>query len=841
MRKINIDKSWRFGHGLYGGLASFFGSDSSVEVNLPHDYMIAENVSETAPAGPASGFYTAGVAYYTKLLFLPDEWKDQEIYLNFDGVMMNATVDINGCKAAMQHYGYAPFFVNITPYVYFGKENRITVTVNPSMQPNSRWYSGAGIFRSVELLHMPKLHIAPNGIFGYTSQIEYDTQGHPLTAFLKTEVTVENHTLENKLVNVEVFLTPDGTDTPVICRSQKIQVNPASSETARLSVVLDQPQLWNADSPDLYQLHARVTELGTFITHFVPSETQLSDEASVLFGIRTVTVDSRHGLRINGKTTKLKGGCLHHDNGILGAVSLYDAEYRKLSRLKEIGFNAIRTTHNIPSSVFLEACDRLGLFVFAEAFDAWGIMKQPGDYNLFFDTDWKQDLRAFLTRDRSHPSIIIWSTGNEITERGGLNNGYSLAAQLADFTHALDPSRPVSNGICSFWSGLDDQLTAEYLQKVIAEMNGSAQSVQNVDLDSDDLLWENYTEPFTNGLDLVGYNYMEDKYLKDHELYPDRVILGSENFPKEIGKNWPMVERLPYVVGDFTWTACDYIGEAGIGKSVFVEKEDPRLKMGSMALASHTSGFPWRLANDADLSITGELLPQGAYRSIVWGSKETALYSYAPETFDKQEIISRWGFTAAQKNWSWKNADGKPMKVVVFSNADEVVLLLNEHIVGTLHQGESLAVENLPKSFVFDVVYEPGTLTAISYSAGKELSRDSLTTVGPPAAIRLLSESDQLTANGHDLAYLSVEIVDSLGNIIPDGTVPVSVSISGSGELLGFGSSNPITSENYTSGCFTTYRGKALAIVRSAYETGSVLLEACADGFPTAVLSLPVI
>ena len=283
MRNQNIDQCWQFQHGLYDEFPDAEKAKSIREVNLPHDYMIESNVSESAASGPASGYYTQGVAYYTKLIDIPQEWEQEVVYLHFDGIMMNATVDINGCKAILQHNGYIPFSVNITPYLYFGKKNRVTITVAPSMQPNSRWYSGAGIFRSIELLHMPKLHIASDGIFGYTKSIEYDTLGNPVCAYLHTEVAYLNLTLEN-------------------------------------------PELWDVENPNIYKLHARVTDLGVFKTHFVPSEKNTTDETSVLFGVKTITADVKHGLRINGKTVKLKGGCIHHDNGMLGAVSLYDAE-----------------------------------------------------------------------------------------------------------------------------------------------------------------------------------------------------------------------------------------------------------------------------------------------------------------------------------------------------------------------------------------------------------------------------------------------------------------------------------------------------------------------------------
>ena len=838
MRSINIDRAWKFNHGLYAGFGALMGRDTSVEVNLPHDYMIESEVKPDAAAGPAGGYFTEGVAHYTKLMDIPAEWENDIVYLSFDGVMMNATIDVNGGKAALQHYGYAPFCVDITPYIYCGKENRVTITVNPSMQPNCRWYSGAGIFRSVSLIHVPKLHIANDGIFAYTKSIEYDEAGKPLAACMASRINIVNKTLENKMALVKVWLTADGDDAILVERQAKIHVNPNAEETAYISLTLDAPLLWDCDDPNLYRLYASVTDLGEFRTHHLEKENGTTDEADTLFGIRTITVDARHGLRINNKTVKLKGGCLHHDNGILGAVSLYDAEARKLSILKKIGFNAVRTTHNPPSAAFMEACDRLGIYVFDEAFDAWGIMKQPGDYNMFFETDWEKDLTAFIMRDRNHPSVIIWSTGNEIPERGGLNNGYTLATKLANHVKSLDMSRPVSNGICSFWNGLDEELTAINMQKLMALMSGEPAGVQNVDFGTEDLSWETCSEAFTNGLDIVGYNYMEDKYPRDHELYPERVILGSENYPKEIGKRWPMVESSDYVVGDFTWTACDYIGEAGIGKSVFMTRDDPRLKMGPTALMSHTSEFPWRLANDADVDINGNILPQGYYRSIVWGSEATALFSYDPATYGQTELLSMWGFTAPLRNWSWAGHEGKPVKLVVFSRAEEVEILVNGVSIGRKKAGEALAIEDLPLSFVFEAKYEPGEVVAISYTDGREVSRDVMATTGAPAKLVIVPEKIETVADGHSLIYVPVEVHDENGCLVNDAALSLNASVSGSGELLGFGSANPITAENYTTGRFTTYQGRALAIIRSGYVPGEITLTVKAEGLGKACCSI---
>lgn len=824
MRNINLDTGWRFDHGLYGGISSLMGQDNARLVNLPHDYMIESNVTPDAPAGPASGYFTEGVAHYSKHIHIPAEWQGESVFLKFDGVMMNATVDVNGGKVALQHYGYVPFHVDITPYIYFDKDNRVTITVNPSMQPNSRWYSGAGIFRSVELIHVPKLHIAPDGIYGYTKSIEYDTNGNPEVAYLAAEITLENQTLDTKMAQVEVYLTKDKDKEVVLSRAGKIQIDPNSQETAYISLTLDQPELWDVDTPNLYQLHAKVTDLGSFITHHVEISDGLSDEDAVLFGIRTINANTRHGLQINGKTVKLKGGCLHHDNGILGAVSLYDSEYRKLAILKSIGFNAVRTTHNPPSAAFMEACDRIGMYVFDEAFDAWGIMKQPGDYNMFFESDWEKDLTAFIKRDRNHPSVIIWSTGNEIPERGGMNKGYTLATKLANHVRTLDHSRPISNGICSFWSGLDDELSEASHKKFLAQLSGESINVQNMDFGAEDLSWETISEAFTNGLDIVGYNYLEDKYETSHRLFPERVILGSENYPKEIGKRWPMVESTDYVIGDFTWTAYDYIGEAGIGKSLFVEEGDPILQRGAFALMSHTSQFPWRLANDADVDINGNILPQGHYRSVVWGSDATHVFSYDPASYGKIELLSMWGFTDARRTWNWKGAEGKPIKLVVFSRAEEVELLINGQSIGKKKAGETLTTEDLPLSFVFDAVYEPGEVTAISYQDGKEISRDILKSTGTVARIALSPEKDQVDADGHSLIYVPVTLVDTDGNVVPDGDIKLTATVTGAATLAGFGSGNPITAENYTTGEFTTYRGRVMAILRAGEEPGEANL-----------------
>ena len=833
VRSTRIHQGWRFAPGLPDQGKWLEGKYAGRTVNLPHDYMIAGDVYPEAPSGPASGYYNAGVAHYVKDIEIPAEWEGERIVLRLDGAMMNASVEANGSLAVLQHYGYAPFEADLTGLVYPGEKNRLTITVNPSMQPNSRWYSGAGLFRGVELAHMPKVHIAFGGLSGFTKKIEYAADGTPETAFLQVSAEIRNGYAENRLAEVTFSLTDDRTGETVRSAKTLTQVQPMSSGTAYMTLTVDRPLLWDAEHPNLYRLQASVRDTGTYRTHMTVNGRPTEDAESVLFGIRTVETDVKHGLRINGREVKLRGGCLHHDNGPIGAVSVYDAEARKVRKMKEAGFNAIRTTHNPPSSALIEACDRLGMYVFDEAFDAWGMGKQPGDYQQFFASDWEKDLSAFVRRDRCHPCVTLWSTGNEITERAGLNNGYVWAVKLAETIRRLDPSRPVSNGICSFWNGLDDFLRAKQNRK---QKEGAVGSQQNADIGgSRDLLWEQYTEAYANGLDVVGYNYLEDKYEQDHRMFPERVILGSENFPKEIGIHWPMIEKTPWVIGDFTWTAWDYIGEAGIGKATFYEPGDPNIGNPWGA----PSPYPWRTANDADFDITGQIRPQGVYRRIVWGSGETAVFSYDPAVTGKVETLSSWGFPGVWSRWNWQGMEGSPVDLAVFSAAEEAELFVNGVSLGRKKAGEAL-IQGMPLTFLFRGVYEPGTVEAVSYTGGKEVSRTAIRTAGRPAAIRLTAETESMKADGTTLCYVNAELTDREGNVVPDADTLLKAEVRGAAELLGFGSGNPVTDENYSRGRFTSWQGRALAVLRAGYEAGEAELTVSADGLGKTEIRLPV-
>ena len=364
----------------------------------------------------------------------------------------------------------------------------------------------------------------------------------------------------------------------------------------------------------------------------------------------------------------------------------------------------------------------------------------------------------------------------------------------------------MSNGICSFWSGLDDSLAVGWNH---AQNSGDGFKTT---------LWETASEPFTNGLDVVGYNYMEEIYERDHEMYPERVILGSENFPKEIGFRWPMVEKLPYVIGDFTWTAWDYIGEAGIGKAAYVDPEDPDAPRNPWDLMPPaTSPYPWRLANDADFDITGNIMPQGEYRSIVWGSGKTKLYSMHPDTYGKKEIVSMWGFPYVLSNWTYPGYEGKNIELVVFSAAEEVEVLVNGKSIGR----KSICMDRpMPYTARFETVYESGEVIAVGYRDGKEISRDILVTAGNPAFLKITPDKTEMHADGHDLIYAQIDVCDKDGHTVPDAEIALKASVNGAGILAGFGSSAPVTDENYTDDDAVTYRGRAMLIIRSGYDAG---------------------
>ena len=799
MKRINLDRDW-----LFSAAAPQPGrpSPEGRTVHLPHDFTIESDVSPSAPSGHATGYYGGGVGVYTKQLDIPADWEGRRVLVEFDGAYMNAVVELNGHTAGLHHYGYTPFHVDLTRFVRPGRANRLTVTVNNTAQLNSRWYSGSGLYRHVDLLVAPETHIAPWGVFARTERVEGDI------AFVLVEITVENHAGAPATRRVRCLIDQDGG--PLAGGETQIRVLPGSASVARLRLAVKGAKLWDVDDPRLCRVSAELLNGGV-----------QEDYDCVSFGIRTISVDTQNGFRLNGRSLKLRGGCIHHDNGILGAASYYDSEYRKLKLHKDNGFNAVRCAHNPPSRDMLDACDRLGILVIDEAFDCWRMGKNLNDYNLYFESDWEADMTAFITRDRNHPSVAIWSTGNEIVERGGLSDGYAWAERLAATARRLDPGRPVLNALCSMWSGLDDEDAA--LANAGAQNDWDAAA---------DRLWTGLTEPFCAPLDIVGYNYLNQRYARDGEIFPTRVICGTESFPMEIDRVWRDVKRLPWVIGDFTWTSYDYIGEAAIGRAKYV---DPAVELKPEETTWLGSEFPWRLANDADFDLIGFGRPQLAYRRIVWGSEETYIACQSPAVFARRELVSRWGWPWRENVWTWDGSEGRPIRVDVYSAAEEVELFVNGVSLGRKPAGEARRF-----TASFEAVYAPGTVEAVSYTAGREVSRQKLVTAGVPFRLAAAVENAELAADGKSLSFVTFEIQDAAGNRVPHTDLMVRAAVEGPGALAALGSARAATTENYTSGAFTTCDGRVQAIVRSGCEAGVIRLVAEAEGLPACAVEIQV-
>lgn len=816
MERMNLDLNWSFHMGLSRAFMEPGGKQESQVVSLPHDFVIGSVPSENAASRAFSGFYNGGIGCYEKYLDIPEHWRGRKIIVEFDGVYNNAVVEVNGSLLAFHPYGYTPFHVDLTDYVEYGERNRLCVTANNTALPNSRWYTGGGIYRHVDLLTAAPVYISPWGIFAYTDYVDGGT------AHVVCETEIRNELTEGRELLVRVAVRDASSEEVSVC-TKHIFMAAGSRQIVRTEHIVEDARCWDIDDPYLYSISSEVWREGTGIL----------DGDSTVFGIRTISVDSKNGFRLNGRTIKLKGGCVHHDNGILGAASYRDSEYRKMKLHKENGYNAIRCAHNPPSREMLDACDRLGLLVVDEAFDKWRMERNPNDYHLFFEDWWERDLEAFILRDRNHPCIIMWSTGNEVDERGGLSNGYVWAKKLADRTRQLDPTRPVTHALCSLWSGLGDKDA----EKVAAENNSLRKEggdMQNINTAYMDEIFGKLTERFVSPLDVVGYNYLESRYEKDGLLYPNRVICGTESFAMEIDRIWEQVEKLPHVIGDFAWTSYDYIGEAGIGKSVFQDPEDSA-PINPRTLMARNSKYPWRLANDADFDICGFDRPQLHYRKIVWGSKETYIVAQNPMYYGKREIVSLWGWPEGEADWSYRGYEGEPIRVTVYSAAPEVELFLNHVSVGKKAAGK----ENRYQA-EFIVRYYPGQLKAVSLWGNGESTTYTIETAGEAAGVRLLPNVESLDADGQSLAFITVEIVDKDGKRVPSAQLHAMAEVTGKASLEAFGSANSITEENYKAGMFTSFRGRLLAIVRAADESGMAKLRVEIDGLPPAEMELPV-
>lgn len=822
MKKTSLNRGWVFMAGEKSGIPMM--PQQTKEVNLPHDFMVETDVTPDAPGKAESGFYKGSVGTYLKIITLTEEDLTDTMLLHFEGCFGKTRVLINGNPAGSHVYGYTPFTIDIRKFLQIG-DNEIQVIVHTDDDPNGRWYSGAGMYRGVNLLSAPAFHIVHDGIFVYTDHI---TNGD---AFCKAEITVVND-LAKATGDAEGFLklTVSKKDTKevVATRYQKIRLTAGKRQVVPQAFVIENAELWDTENPYLYEVKAQLSLTSTGNVHMsldnrqnLMAQTDYEDEITTRFGVRTITADAKNGLLLNGKSIKLKGGCIHHDNGILGAASFYDAEYRKVKLHKDNGYNALRLAHNPQSEQILDICDELGMIVFDEAFDVWNLPKNSFDFSHQFAEDGIKEIEAMVRRDRNHPSIFFWSIGNELTEQGGMAAGYEVSAMLAKTVRNMDSTRLVSGALCSFFKGLDNEDNAAFWQTFRKEMPQGG-SVINMDNSYGKKIWMEYTAPFVKDWDVVGYNYLNYHYETSPELFPDRVILCTESKPGQFEDYWSDVERLPYVIGDFLWTSMDYIGEAGIGKCIYCSEEE----VPQMSRMLNYAAYPWRLAQAGDFDLCGNVRAQGRYHQIIWGANDTYIFAKDPKNNGKIALIGRYGWAEGGNHWSWNCEKGTAVSVEVYSRAEEVELLLNGKSLGKKPAGAECHFKA-----EFEVAYEAGTLTAISYQDGQEVSRDEVKTVGEPVGLKITMEKKQMAADGESLAYGIVEIVDAEGNWVPTAEDTLAkVSVEGAASLAGLGTGRGQTEENYTKGEFTSFEGRWQVILRAGTEAGEAGVHVVAEG-----------
>ena len=744
-----FDFGWQFTH-----------NGTTQTVDLPHDWDIFEGPhSGHGATGTGGGWFEAGKGEYRKEFRVESlELRDKLVKLHFEGVYQKAEVYVNGQTAGQHHYGYTPFTVDVTPYINKDKKqaNEVMVKVDNSEQPNCRWYSGSGIYRHVWLETMPALHIAENGIFVATPEVSADK------AKVQVEVTVQNESQADRNATV------------VMGGAQlMVAVKAGESKTVTTTIFVNNPSLWSPESPTLYEAKVELKEAGNVI-----------DNATAKYGIRTFSFDAERGFMLNGKKVLINGACVHHDDGVLGAMAFDDAEIRKVRQMKEAGFNLIRTSHNPTTRAFLDACDSIGMLVIDEAFDGWRTQKNPYDYSTVIDSCFRQDIHAMVLRDRNHPSVISWSIGNEVIERKDIRVVYT-ARQMKKAIHELDTTRPVTEALCAW--------------------------------DSD---WEIY-DPHAEVLDVVGYNYMIFKHASDHERDPKRVIWQTESYPRDAFRNWAVSHDFPYVVGDIVWTGLDYLGESGIGRNYYKgEREGESWIEG---------GQPeWHGAPCGDVDITGWRKPISHYREMLWNDK-TPLYMAVrePNGYHGDIHTTMWSVWPTWESWTWTGWEGKPVEVEVYTHQPEVKLYLNNQLIGT----KQVSRETEFKA-VFSVPYKAGTLRA---EAGGESV--TLKTAGEPARLRLTPDRTVMAADGQSLTFVTVEVLDKQGTPVPEAAIDSEAVVKGAGNLLAFASADLKDTEPYTSPRVKTWKGRALLVIRSTQKKGSVNVT-IKSALPTASLTL---
>jgi beta-galactosidase len=821
MRRASFNDGWQYREKV-NPFAELAGAVTPyAAVRLPHDAMIGRDRSPRLD--PATAYFPGGVCQYRKAFTRPEYPDGGRAIVQFEGVYRDAMVYLNGALAASHAYGYTAFTADLTSLLLPGEN---TLLVESRSHQDSRWYSGAGIYRPAWLWTGGPVRVALDGVTITTPDIDAGR------AIAEVAVTIESDSLVLRTVMARVRVTgPDGD--LAAAGEVPVTIRPHSSATARQRLVIEAPARWGPDSPRLYAAEVQLCErAGAAASHAVAGtaagggEGAVIDQARATFGIRRLQVDPRRGLRVNGEPVKLRGACVHHDSGILGAATFPAAEDRRVRLLKAAGFNAIRSAHNPASPALLAACDRHGMLVIDEAFDMWAAGKNGFDYSLDFPAHWERDIEAMVAKDRNHPCVIMYSIGNEVIE-AGTPAGAATGRDLAEKVRSLDQGRLVTNGVNGMLAAMDDvraQL-AEHRNAVAQDAGVNTMMNQVGELLARVAAMPAVTDRTAESfgvLDVAGMNYLQGRYELDRDLFPNRVIVGTETAPPEIDRLWRLVLDNPHVLGDFTWAGWDYLGEVGVGRVQYPAAAEP---------LAFEAPYPWIAAWTGDLDITGTRRPASYYRQIVFGLRATPYIAVQrPQHHGEAAVLGQWSWSDSVASWTWPGFAGKPVVVEVYSAADEVELLLNGQCAGRAPAGEAHRFKA-----AFDLSYQPGTLTAIAYRDGREESRTTLATATGPLTLTATADRDELPADGGDVALVEITLADAHGTVPACADRLLVATVTGAGELVALGSGRPRTQEGYQAGAHTTFQGRALAAVR-ATGPGDLKLEvSSADGLSAAI------
>jgi len=758
-RQQLFDFNWKFKLGnAPEASAKDFNDQDWRTLDLPHDWSIEGKISPENPMGGDGGFFPSGIAWYRKTFNVPANWKGKLVSINFEGVYMNSEVFINGKSLGVYPYGYSAFTYDLTPYLHFGKENVVAVRVDNAKQKNSRWYSGSGIYRHVWIKIINPIHVPDYGVSITTPQVS------PAKALVQVKTKVKNDASVMKIVVVRTHIMgPYSKETAA--HQVSVKLAPHSEQEFLQQIAVVKPKLWSIAQPHLYQAKTEIW-----------SDQKLMDSNTENFGIRDIKFSTTNGFQLNGKTIKLNGGCVHHDNGCLGAAAFDRAEVRRVELLKAAGFNAIRTAHNPPSAAFLSACDHLGMLVIDEAFDGWKTAKNKYDYAMYFDKWWEKDVAAMVLRDRNHPSIIMWSIGNEIIERKEAQ-AVQTAKMLAGKVRQLDPTRPVTSAMTTW--------------------------------DKD---WEIF-DPLMAEHDIAGYNYQLHRAIDDHKRVPSRIIVQTESYPRDAFANWKLVNGNNYILGDFVWTAMDYLGESGIGRWYYAGE----------AANFHSSAelFPWHGAYCGDIDLLGYRKPISHYRSMLYNDTEKLYVAVKEPNLAPLEIKETdWSVWPTWESWTWPGYEGKNIAVEVYSKYPKVRLYLNKKLIGekeTTEQQEFKAVFTLP--------YATGELSVAGVQDGKEVEHKILKTAGKASTVKVFSDRNRITANGQDLAFVTVEVTDSNGVFQPNAENRLHFVVEGPGTIVGVDNANLKDTDPYLGNSRKAWKGRALVVIRTTNKAGNIKLK----------------